>query len=488
MAEPVVETAQGRLRGRASATGHAYLGIPFAAPPLAALRLAPPQPPAPWTGERDATRAGPPPPQPTRPIAEFAHGALPPGDEDCLMLNVWTARPAAEPRPVLVWIHGGGWTMGWSATDIYDGALLAAAADVVVVTVGYRLGSLGWLCHPDLAAAPGAPAGNWGMLDQLAALRWVRENIAAFGGDPGRVTVGGQSAGAGCVVGLLVSPDADGLFSRALLHSPPLAESGNDPALGARWTEALTERLAGRPDDLGVLRTADAGAIVAAHEEMLSDGPFRGTRGGAWPTVDPVTLPVSPLDAPQARREVDVIVGTARDEATFLFRAAGRRPEPDAEQLRAMVGRLNGVTDPGAVVARHREEATAAGEPTDPNSQLIRIFTELQFTAPVARWARERAAAGGRVHHFRVDHRSPLPDLGALHTIDVPLLFGTFRTSATARRFADDTPDTRAVSEQMVERWGAFLHGGDPGWPAVAADDDPLLVLGGPDGRAHVEA
>jgi para-nitrobenzyl esterase len=384
------------VRGREGA----YLGIPYAK----AARFGPPEPVT-WAGEREAFAPGPPAPQPKRPISEFAHGVTPPGAEDCLTLNVWAPREPG-PWPVLVWAIGGGWTIGWAGSSIYDGAALAAAAGVVVVNFTYRLGSLGWA------------GGNWGLLDHVAVLEWVRENIAAFGGDPARVTLGGQSAGAANVADLLVCPAAGGLFSRAILHSPPLPEAAHDPARGARWAADLWARVA--PD-------APAGEIVAAHEALLREGEWKGTRGAAWPTLDERTLPVSPLDAPDARLDVPVLVGTTRDEATFLFRTAGR----DA-----------------------------------PDEQCRRVTEEL-FTAPTRRWARSRAAAGGEVHLFRLDHASPDPRLGALHTIDVPLLFGTFRTSEVARHYVDDDARTREVSEAMQRAWGRFLHGGDPGLATV---------------------
>src|SRR6185295_17029025 len=172
-----------------------------------------------WTGELDALTFGPPPPQPHRlPLSDFAWGPMPPGDEDCLYLNVWTPRGGdGGPWPVLVFVIGGGFTIGWTGSGVDTGARLADAAEVVVVTFSYRLGSLGFAF------------GNWGLLDVLAALEWVQREIAAFGGDPARVTLGGQSAGAALVADLLVAPAADGLFAQALLHSPPLPEAAQEP-------------------------------------------------------------------------------------------------------------------------------------------------------------------------------------------------------------------------------------------------------------------
>jgi para-nitrobenzyl esterase len=450
-----VETASGRVRGRAGA----YLGIPYAAPPTGPLRLRPPDRMEPWSGELDATRPGPPAPQPKRPISEFAHGPTPPASEDCLTLNVWTPTSGDGPWPVLVWAIGGGWTLGWAGSGIYDGAALAEGAEVVVVNFNYRLGSLGWLYHPDLGG------GNWGLLDHVAALEWVRENIAAFGGDPDRVTMGGQSAGAANVADLLVCPAAEGLFWRAILHSPPLPEAANDPERGIRWADALAARV-------GPLREAPAERIVAEHEALLAEAHWRGSRGAAWPTLDSRTLPASPLDRPDARIDVPVLVGSTRDEATFLFRAGGRRAELDERGLRAVVSRINGVGDVDAVIERHRD--------ADPEATLVRAVTAELFTCPMQRWARERAARGGSVHLFRIDHPAPDPRLGALHTIDVPLLFGTFRTSDVGRNFAADDEATRAVSAWMQREWAQFLHGDAPGWPQLDPQDGAphLIAIG----------
>jgi len=393
-----VELSGGRLRGRDGA----YLGIPYAAPPVGARRWAPPAPVQPWAGELDALDFGPPPPQPVRPISDFAWGPIPAGDEDCLYLNVWVPKSGDGPWPVLVFVLGGGFTVGWTGSGLVDGGALAEAAQVVVVTFGYRLGSLGWAF------------GNWGLHDQLAALEWVAREIAAFGGDPARVTLGGQSAGAACVADLLVCPAARGLFAQAMLHSPPLPEAAGDPERRARW-----ER------DLDVTRQTPAAEVVARHEALLREGEWQGTRGAAQPTVEADLLPTSPLDAPEARIDVPVLVGTARDEATFLFRTSGR-------------------------------DAT--------DEQCERVTAHL-FREPTERWARARAQAGGRVHLFRIDHASPDPRLGALHTIDVPLLFGTFATSEVGRHYVADDERTRAVSSGMQGEWSRFFHGEDLAWP-----------------------
>lgn len=395
------------MRGRDGA----YLGIPYAAPPVGDLRWRLPAPVEPWAGELDALSPGPPPPQPWRPICDFAWGPIPPGDEDCLYLNVWTPSSGSGPWPVLVWSIGGGFTVGWTGSGLDNGARLADAAQVIVVTFSYRLGSLGWAY------------GNWGLLDHVAVLEWVRREIAAFGGDPDRVTLGGQSAGAAIVADLLVCPASDGLFARAILHSPPLPEAAGDPERRSRWES-----------DLGVTRETPPEEIVARHEALLGEEPWRGSRGAALPTLDPALLPVSPLQSPASRIEIPVLTGTTRDEATFLLRTGGRDASDD--QVRDLTARL--------------------------------------FTDPTQQWALGRAAAGGDVHLFRIDHASPDPRLGALHTIDVPLLFGTFATSDVARHYVDDDDATRELSAWMQSQWGSFLHGERLDWTAAET-----LAIGG---------
>ncbi len=344
-----VELTAGRVRGHAGA----YLGIPYAAPPVGERRWRAPALVERWAGERDALAFGPPPPQPMRPISEFAWGEIPPGDEDCLYLNVWTPSSGAGDWPVLVWSIGGGWTIGWTGSGVDDGARLADAADAVVVTFSYRLGSLGWAF------------GNWGLVDHLAVLDWVQREIAAFGGDPARVTLGGQSAGAANVADLIISPQAAGLFTRAILHSPPLPEAANDPARRRRWD-----------DDLAVTLGTPAADVVARHEALLrSEGEWHRTRGAAMPTLDEHTLPASPIDQPAAKIDIPVLVGTNRDEATFLLRTGGRDASDD---------------------------------------DVARLSAHL-FTEPTQRWARARTQAGGTVDLFRIDYASPDPPWCASH-------------------------------------------------------------------------
>ena len=478
----VVEIAAGRLRGRRADETIAFEGVPYATAPRFATPGAMPG----WAGVRDASAPGPAAPQLSRPAAVFTHGQLPGTDEQCLSLNVFT--PALDGRrPVFVWLHGGGFAIGHAGASLYSGEHLAAAADAVVVTVNYRLGSLGWLGHPDLAAGPGAPAANWGLLDQIAALGWVRENIAAFGGDPGRVTLAGQSAGALSAMDLLVAPAAAGLMHRAILASPPLGDVAQAPAVATRWAEALSAAAGGAGAfDAERLRELDPERIVALHETLLEQPAFRGTRGGALPTVDPGSLPASPVETPGASPEVDVLIGHAAQEGTFFFRAPWR-PSPPVDRIPAVVAHLCHTEEPDAVIERYRERAVAAGASDDPVSLLVEIATDAMVAEPLARWASARAGAvGGRsaVHRYRVDHPGAGPDLGATHTVEVPLVFGTWQDGGPGERLGGQGPGAAAVSADLVSVWGRFVHGEAPDWPAVAPGSTApqIRVFGIPSG------
>lgn len=452
-ARPVVSLGDGAVRGIVTPHGEAFLGVPYGQ----VRRFAPPRAVA-FRGVRDADRPGPIAPQPRRPIGVFTHGEPPAADEQCLSLNVWRPRDA-DGLPVLVWIHGGGFGVGWGSASLYDGARLAARERLVVITINYRLGSLGFLHHPDLGG------GNWGLLDQRLALRWVAEHAAAFGGDPGAVTLAGQSAGALSAIDHLTVAPEEAPFARAILTSPPMHDAAHPPELGTRWAEALSAAAAGGTGafDAAALRRLPAADLVNLGETLLTTPEWAGTRGGALPMLDPASLPLGPGDAARQRLGIPVMLGTTALEGAFFFRAAGRRPEPDADGLRAMVARLPHVTDAEAEVAQARE---ALGPEADTNTLLVHLAGDAMVVRPATAWGDARAAAGGAVHRFRVDHPGPDPDLGAMHSVDVPLLFGTYGDGGPGTRLAGDTPAAAAASDAYMSACGAFARGEDPGWAA----------------------
>ena len=250
---PVVETSYGKLQGTNIDGVSAYRGIPFAGPPVGALRFGAPEPAEKWAGVRDATRYGAAAHQANRPLAPILGMVLPEQSEDCLTLNVWT--PGAgdgRRRPVLVWSHGGAWVIGSGVESTYDGTALAKRGDAVIVTINYRLGPFGFLRGRELGGGLDT-TGNEAMLDQIAALRWVRDEIAAFGGDPGNVTVCGESAGSVNIACLLTMPRARGLFHKAVLQSGSLNLT-RPPEVALRSTRLLLEQLGIAPERAGALR------------------------------------------------------------------------------------------------------------------------------------------------------------------------------------------------------------------------------------------
>src|ERR1700739_3689903 len=317
----VVETTHGPVRGTDDGPIRTWKGIRYAAPPLGDLRFRIPQPPQRWTEVVDATCFGPACPQPTPPNVPLDLGA--PQGEDCLSLNIWASSDTApgDAKPVMVWLHGGAYILGSSGQPLYDGRTLAGDGDVVVVTVNYRLGVLGFLDFSSFDTAGRRFDLNIGLHDVLAALRWVRDNIAAFGGDPERVTLFGESAGAGIVTTLLAVPAAEGLFAGAIAESSP-ATSVYDRARARRVAVSFLDRLASAPSDAGGLTDVPIAAILAASQEVFDEVPVRNPGTLAFvPIVDGDLLPDYPVRLAQEGRPhpVPLIIGTNKHEAA-LFR------------------------------------------------------------------------------------------------------------------------------------------------------------------------
>jgi len=422
-----------------------FRGIPFAQPPVGALRFAAPTPPRPWDGVREALAFGPPPPQ----ADAFGMNQLAGGD-DWLTLNVWSPDPSPDAAlPVMVWIHGGAYAIGTSGLPEYDGARLAGDG-VVLVTFNYRVGVEGF------AHIEGAPA-NRGLLDQLAALEWVRDNIRAFGGDPARVTVFGQSAGGGSVGALLAMPRAAGLFGRAVAQSVP----------GTFFTPELAGDIAGAcAAELGLkptvadLSAVDPELLCAAADEVTANIGAHVERWGPpahrsilfAPVVDGAVLPTTPWEA---RHGVDLLVGHTRDEHR-LFTA------------------LEAVTEAQAATA---VEVFAPGPypAAEPVALYERVLSDWLFRMPSLHLA-ERAAAA--VHFYELTWSGVL---GACHGLDVPLVFGNL-TSGLPASLIDDLAAAEAVSAHMRAAWIAFATNGDPGWPTFDSglvqifDADPVVA------------
>ena len=466
---PEVRAATGRLRGSREAGVAAFRGIPFAEPPVGGLRFAAPRPVRAWSGVREALSYGPSPPQ-SRHFGMDALAQDAVGD-DWLTVNVWSPEPDPGARlPVMVWIQGGGYVIGMSGLPEYDGGRLARDGAVVVVTFNYRVGIEGF------AQIEGAPP-NRGLLDQVAALEWVRDNIRAFGGDPDRVTVFGQSAGAGSVAALLAMDRAAGLFRRAVGQSVP--GTFFSPELAADIAAACAAELGLRPtmadlsgvDPRRLSGAADTvGAMMGQWAQRWGQPAFRTIPFS--PVVDGEVLAVTPWQAlaDGAGRDIELLVGHTRDEQRLFTAINGLLGEVSEEQAANALD----VLAPGPDgVRRYRDAFPAAG----PDELYELVHSDWLFRMPSLHLAEAQTAAGGRAHVYELTWPAPGMGgaLGACHGLDVPLVFGNLDRSQPAMLIGETpSPEAAALSALMRAAWVSFAAHGDPGWPAY--DTDQRLV------------
>ncbi|MCX4674132.1 carboxylesterase family protein [Streptomyces sp. NBC_01433] len=457
---PQAATAHGAVRGTLEHGVAVFRGIPYAAPPVGARRFRAPEPPEPWQGVREAVAYGP--TAPKRPYAPPLDELLPDPEvagEDCLNLNVWTPSTGPAGLPVLVWIHGGSLLHGSSAVPVYDGAAFARDG-VVLVSVNYRLGMEGFGVFPD------APA-NRGLLDQLAALEWVRDNIAAFGGDPRRVTVAGESAGAISIGALLAAPRAAGLFRRAVLQSG--APTALSVAAGRGTTERIAKRM-GLPATAAALAAADPAALLAAQTAVTGGGsPLTG--GNSFQiVVDGDLLPRDPAEALRdgVASDVDLLMGTNSEEYRLWFVPSGLIEKLGKVKLRLALLKFK----VSAAVARpYRANRPGA----TPGELLGAIATDLLLRVPLNRLADARTDAAGATYLYEFGWPSPVRRLGACHALEIGFVFDTLAHPDTVALTGPDAP--RELADAMHGAWVRFAVSGDPGWPSWDATR-PVMGFG----------
>ena len=476
--EPIVDTPAGSLRGTLDASIVAFKGIPFAAPPVGMLRWKAPVALPRWAGIRDAVAFGPACVQPDVKTPNLYSDVAPPQSEDCLSLNVW-APVAARKAPVFVWIYGGALTSGASRDPIYDGRRLAGRG-VIVVSINYRLGVLGWLAHPDLSReSPQGISGNYGLLDQIAALQWVRANIAAFGGDPANVTIAGESAGGLSVMYLMASPPAKGLFSKAIAESaymvttPTLASARF--GLPSAETSGVQLASALHAPDLAALRAADARTLTNA-AAAVGFLPFGAVDGHVLP--DQL---VNVFDRGEQAR-VPMIAGFNSGEIRSLRILAPPAPADAATYEKRIRDRYGDLAD-----------------------AFLRLYPAIDFKESILAttrdalygWTAERlvtkqAAVGVPAYLYLFDHGYPAADdagLHAFHASELPFVFGTL--GATPPRWPKVPQDRRevALSDAMMDYWTSFARTGRPqaaaaSWPPFATGQ-AYLRIGDTIERAH---
>ena len=484
----IVATPRGTVRGDAEGGVRRFQSIPYAAAPVGDLRWRGPQPAPSWSGVRAATEASPSCPQ-VLPVVDAEVG-----QEDCLYLNVFTPeQPADSLAPVMVWIHGGGFTVGSSTDDVPD--RIAARGGVVTVSINYRLGPFGFLADPDLAAAdPDHALGTMGIQDQQAALRWVQESIAAFGGDPSNVTIFGESAGGMSVCAHLYSPASAGLFHRAILQSGPCTTAGIDRAVSVPQAAELSRILGcdGATERVACLRSRDAKAVL---EALPGDPTFLFRKAAFWlPTADDVVLPSDLAAARAAGRtnRVPVLAGTTRDEGRLFMGMAAHTigsqvPRVTPAQYGARLRQYFG-DEVGAKVEAQYPLSAFPG----PDEAFGQAIGDATLACPAIEGA-VAVADDGPLHLYRFD-RAPGPfvlpmdgiDLGAFHSAELPYVFGgTVQSSGAITLTGDD----RALSDTMIEAWTRFARTGDPAgpglaWP-VAGPQRTTLVLDVPQPRVE---
>ncbi len=467
---------QGRVSGVRERGVSRFLGLPYAAAPFGDRRLRPPEPPPRWPGVRDASWFGPtvpksPYPWPFDQLFEEPEIA----GEDCLNLNIWTPEPSAS-LPVFVWVHGGAFVNGSGAVPQYDGTAFARDG-VVTVTINYRLGADGFLDTGDEHP-------NIGILDQLAALRWVKENIAAFGGDPDRVTVGGESAGAMSVATLIACPAATGLFGRAILESGAGHHALTRPT-AQRVAAELASRL-GVPATRPGIASAPLSALLAT-QAALSAEIQQAPDPGRWaelaanrmpfePVVDGSTVPALPIEGVRsgAGAEVPVLIGTNRDENLLFLAPSGALDVVDAAMLRATVAGY-GFADPESVVAAYAE----ADRSWSPGGVLAAVTTDWMFRIPAIRFAEARHAAPASTHVYEFCWPSPVRGgtLGACHFLEIPFVFDTLATPGAELFTGPDAP--QELADEVHGSWVRFISGDDLGWQPYTPASRTVRIFGG---------
>jgi para-nitrobenzyl esterase len=471
------EIAQGRLQGVARDGVLRFNGIPYAKPPVGALRWRPAEPPEPWAGVRDASRFGNIAPQ--VPSASGAVLGATPGtrDEDCLYLNVQTPACDGAKRAVMVWIHGGGFNTGAGSVGTYNGKFLVPRGDVVLVTINYRLGAFGFLNLADASGGTLPGTGTEGLGDQLAALHWVKENIAAFGGDPHNVTIFGESAGGMSVGCLLAMPEAHGLFHKAIAQSGA-THIGADRDSSCKIARLMLEGLAG-----GDPLTMDWQAILDVQRKILDQPRETGTGMPFMPTIDGELLPEKPIDAIRkgAARGIPVMTGTTRDEWNLFTIAAANLKTLDPAGLHKLVVRAAGEA--------HADRILAAYPDGTPFARWNAIMTDRAFFVPATRLL-DAQGPHAPAYAYRFDWPSPALGgaLGSCHALELGFTFGTFRLKGAAPFFGEG-PQAEALSDAMMESWIAFAKTGDPSngtagtWPGYGAARTTMMFG---DGDPHM--
>ena len=457
----IVTTARGHIQGTAEGDIYVWKGVRYAKAPVGELRFRPPEPPEKWTGVMDAITFGAIPPQPMERAVQTGMDPAAWMDEDCLFLNIWSPKADDRKRPVMVWIPGGAYVTGAGSIDMYNGQHLARNGDLVVVTINYRLGALGYLDFTELVNDDLGFSANLGLRDQIAALKWVQENIEAFGGDPQNVTIFGESAGGNAVTTLLSVPSARGLFKQAIAESPaPTSVYGKESA--KNFSERFLKVMELNANEIGRLKALPAEDIAHASYQLLQQTSVELPGALCFaPVVDGELLPDYPLEMVRAgaAKGIPLLIGTNRDEATLFDQMDPPLIPTNAE----LIDKMFKYTDPGS-----KERITSAYFNYPDKAGALRIGRDSVFHIPSI-WFAEAHSKHEKTWMYRFDYTTRalrLSKMGATHGSEIPYVFETF-DSSLGRRITSIGPKRQAlkVAERIQEHWINFAKYGNPNPP-----------------------
>ena len=447
----VIKTKSGKVQGYKDNGVQIFKGIPYAASPVGSLRFSPPAQREPWSEIFDATKYGPHCYQGYTPLEAMFGKPEWESETDCLNLNIWTPSTDDENRPVMVWIHGGAFIMGGGANPTYKGSVLAKHGDVVIVTINYRLGALGFLNTPGVIA-------NVGMLDQIAALKWVHDNIRAFGGNPNNVSIFGESAGGISVITLMAMPEAKGLFHRVIAQSAPVL----DPKPAKISTKNLFRELGLKKGDVEALRQVPPEKIIEAQNKVLArlDKEGRTELLNFRPCIDGNTLPVHPLEALNKgeSKNIDLTI--------------------------ALLSRLGITQNQSMQIIETYKDVIKDISSADHLEVLDTIFTDYIFRIPGIRFAEAHLKHNPNTFNYLFTWPSPAfkGKLGSCHIMEIPFVFGTLDLPK-ADMFFGNGPEAEILNKNIMDAWTAFARTGNPNhdgnseWPTYDVEKRSTMVL-----------
>ncbi|HEY90421.1 MAG TPA: carboxylesterase/lipase family protein [Dehalococcoidia bacterium] len=485
----IVETTAGKVEGFKKENLHVFLGIPFAAPPVGERRWLAPQPLEPWAGVKEAkafVAIAPQiiaPPDPNNPLqtgfkVDTSIGEQPAASEDCLYLNIWTPAPDNNRRPVMFWIHGGGFTGGSGASPMYNGSVYAGRGDVVVVSINYRLNVFGFLRLNEVTGGRIPSTGNEGMLDQVAALEWVRDNIGAFGGDPDNITIFGESAGGGSVSALMGMPAAKGLFHKVISQSGS-AHFMNHSDDADRYAEHLLGLMGISGNDSDALQGLTMEQVLRAYVKSLNLP--KGIRG-PMPVVDGEIFPQQPIDSIKAGSVdgVPLMAGSNTDEWR-LWQVLDPAIEGMVEgHMLARFRRMAPTWDISETIEAYREILAGRGVPVTPTEIFLAVMTARMFWIPTLKMVDAQAGRSNPAYCYLFNWGSPAKDgmFGACHAMDLGFIWNSYETA-----FFGPGPAADTLARNMQDAWLAFARTGNPAceglgkWP-VCGERRETMILG----------